>query len=274
MSNSGRGRGSTSRGGGSPVRGRGRGLGRGQNDEIAGGVNDLKLETWTTWNEFCKWFWKESNGNHLIKKLNASPHRKSDYVRREKLRPVVYCVVVNERDFPGTTEQKTKTKEAIKVEWKLCKVGFTHVDTTPGTNNRMETLMEEVCKKYNEKKEGRKAKASVLFKLPIGAVDTTPFFDTEKRIRLDVGWPIRKDLAKKLGLPCSTEWVLTTQGFINKIIEEIEKRRGTADPIDLFKDLKFCKQNPMPEPPPWAVMEFDQKDKTSAVVTDFTHLDD
>lgn len=245
------------RGGGSPDRGRGRGRGRGQNDEIAGGVNDLtleELETWTTWDEFCKWFWEGSNGNRLIKKLNTSQHRKSDYVRREKFRPVVYCVVLNEREFR---------------EWKLCKVGFTHVDTTPGTNNRMETLMEEVRKTYKEK-SGREAEASVVFVLPVGAVDTTLFFDTEKRIRMDVGWPIRKDLAKKLGLPCSTEWVLTTQVFIGKITEEIERRRGTADQIDLFKDLKFCKQNPMPVPPPWAVMEFDQQDERSAVVTDFT----
>ena len=84
--------------------------------------------------------------------------------------------------------------------------------------------------------------SSVLFVMSIGAVDVTKFSDTEKRIRNAIGWPIVKDLVNKLNLPCPTEWVLTTQQFINKITKEIDRRltsTGSTDLIDLFKELKF-----------------------------------
>lgn len=69
----------------------------------------------------------------------------------------------------------------------------------------MEQVQAEIKRKYESKSNDRKAEAAVLFVLPIGAVDVTTFSDTEKRIRNAVGWPIHKDVAKKLGLPCSTE---------------------------------------------------------------------
>ncbi|XP_078350235.1 uncharacterized protein LOC144635040 isoform X2 [Oculina patagonica] len=239
----------------SPNRGRGRGRGRGsgQPDESASGsgqTDEMPLDKWKTWDDFCDWFWVGSNGNDLIKKLNASKKR-VDFIRREKYRPVVYCIVLNDGQFPGKTKDETKTE----VQWKLCKVGFTQVDTATGTNNRMEDVRKKICSKYESKREGQKASPSVLFVLSIGAVDTTPYLQTEKRIREAVGWPIGKKLAKENGLPCSTEWVLTTQAFIEKIKESIDqkKKEGTADPIDLFKTLKYRDpkaQNPKP-PSEW-----------------------
>ena len=88
--------------------------------------------------------------------------------------------------------------------------------------------------------------ASVLFVLPIGAVDTSKFSDTEKRIRTNVGWPVRKDVAKELSLPCSTEWVLTTQKHIDSITtKKVDLlAEGTADLSDLFKGLKLKAKTP------------------------------
>jgi len=108
----------------------------------------------------------------------------------------------------------------------------------------MEQVKEKIEKKYKS--------ASVLFVLPIGAVDTTKFSDTEKRIRKKVGWPVHKDVAKKLSLPCSTEWVLTTQTHINLIKKEKEVPRD--DRIDLFKSLK-CLEFEADKTPSWVNVE-------------------
>lgn len=188
--------------------------------------------------EFVEWFWSGTNGNELIKELNGSDSHGDDYIRREKERPTIYGIVLNDGSFPG---------KVGKVQWKLCNVGFTHFNTATGTRNRMEQVKVEIERKYGSKREA--ATAAVLFVLPIGAVDVTTFSDTEKRIRHAVGLPIHKALAKKLCLPCSTEWVLTTQQFINGIdMRKKElKAEGRADLIDLFKDLKF-KDFPYREP--------------------------
>ena len=189
-----------------------------------------------------EWFWSGTNGNELIKELNCSESHGDDYIRREKERPTIYGIVLNDGSFPG---------KVGKVQWKLCNVGFTHVNTATGTMNRMEQVKVEIERKYDSKRKGRKAEAAVLFVLPIGAVDVTTFSDTEKRIRNAVGWPIRKDLAKKLGLPCSTKWVLTTQQFIDDINRRKKERKaeGRTDLINLFKDLKFKGFAPYREPP-------------------------
>lgn len=195
-----------------------------------------KTEWPKTREEFVKWFWFGVNGNELIKELNCSNVYGNDFIRREIERPTIYGIVLNDGSFP--------LKEG-GVQWRLCKVGFTHVSTAPGTQNRMEQVQAQIKGKY-ESRKGRKVGGSVLFVLPIGAVDVTTFSDTEKRIRNAVGWPIHKNLAKKLKLPCSTEWVLTTQQFINKIKGEIKRLKveSTTDCIDLFKDLKFRHKEP------------------------------
>lgn len=193
--------------------------------------------------DFLQWFWTGTNGNDLVKELNVSrPGNIDDYVRREKERPTIYCISLDDHKFP----RKDGT-------WNLCKVGFTHAGTVQGENNRMEQLQTKIKEKYLAT-TNRQAEAKALFVLPIGAVDITPHFGTEKRIREAVGWAIDKNLAKKYGLPCPTEWVLTTQAFIEKIKQEKAKLTGTADPIDLFKNLKFNHPDPLP---PW--ISFDDK---------------
>jgi len=209
------------------------------------GKGKIPISTVTGWpktrEEFVTWFWTGTNGNELIKELNRSKSHADDYIRREKERPTIYCIVLNDGSFPG--------KEG-KVQWKLCKVGFTHVSTAKGSQNRMEQVQAEIERKY-ESNGDRKAEAAVLFVMPIGAVDVSTFSDTEKRIRNAVGWPIHKGLAKKLGLPCSTEWVLTTQQFIDqiKVRKEKLKAKGNTDLIDLFKEFKFKGGGP-----PWATL--------------------
>jgi len=87
--------------------------------------------------EFVKRFWSPgSYGNDLIKYLNSKSS--TDYIRREKERPTIYGIVLNDDSIP--------CKEG-GVQWKLCKVGFTHVDTSTGTNNRMEQVKEKIEKK-------------------------------------------------------------------------------------------------------------------------------
>lgn len=226
----------------SPGRGRGRGReisperGISPGKGISPGRSNSLVSTRTEWpatrEEFMKWFWSGKNGNELIKELNCSTFRREGYIRREKERPTIYGIVLNDGYFPGREGN---------VQWKLCKVGFTHVSTVKGTLNRMEQVQAEIKRKYETKRKGRTAEAAVLFVLPIGAVDVTTFSDTEKRIRNAVGRPILPYVAKKLGLPCSTEWVLTTQQFIDEINKNKNdlKAKGSADLIDLFKNLKF-----------------------------------
>lgn len=224
------------------------------------GKNPVRAQEWpSTREEFVKWFWSGRNGNDLIKELNKSEFHGDDYIRREKERPTVYCIVLNDSTFPGKDGN---------VEWKLCNVGFTHYNNTArGTGNRMEQVQAEVERKYNDSKRGvRKARAAVLFRLPVGAVDTTTFSDTEKRIRNAVGLPLHKDVAKKLNLSCSRGWVLTTQQFIDMIKAKIKEPKGSADPIDLFKDLKF---NP-PKEPSWVKLDHVNGLPT---VTDLTEQD-
>lgn len=186
---------------------------------------------------FLEWFWKKSHGNDLVTKLNAYAQgkQKEDRIRREKESPVVYCVVLNDADFPFKDEKGK--------QWKLCKVGFTHRPIKRGQGNRMEVVENKIVTKYNNHNE-KEAEASTLFALRIGAVDITPFHDTEKRIREKIGKPVRKEKAKELGLPLSTEWVLTTQEYIDNITAMKDKKMkdvnesGKGDVIDIFKGMK------------------------------------
>ena len=101
----------------------------------------------------------------------------------------------------------------------------------------MKQLKGKIESKYGEKNK-RKPIASVLFVLAIGAVDTTEYKETEERIRKKVGRPVRKEVAKKYGLECSTEWVLTTQSHIDSVKDMIESYTGNGDEIDIFKNLR------------------------------------
>ncbi|KXJ24240.1 Pre-mRNA-splicing factor ATP-dependent RNA helicase PRP16 [Exaiptasia diaphana] len=191
--------------------------------------------------QFLEWFWTKSNGNSLIKKLNAYSvqNKLEDRIRREKESPTIYGLVLNDGDFPFKDGND---------QWKLCKVGFTHCTTKKGENNRMEQVKQKIKKTYQFKEpDDPDSRASVLFVLPIGAVDTTPFIGTEERIRMKVGKPVHKDVAKLNKLPYHTEWVLTTQKRIDDIIkkkdEKAEENKG-SDVIDIFKDFEDA-----PSPP-------------------------
>lgn len=206
---------------------------------MAGRLPDLMAELNFTMepDAFLEWFWKGTNGNDLIRELNSYAQKKDldDRIRREKDCPHVYAIVLN--NF-------TKARDE---EWKLVKVGFTHKSIKRNSNNRMEQLQKIIESKLN-KDSNRAAtaskpevKASVLFAVRIGSVDTTPFHDTEARIRGKVGIPIKTAKAKEHNLYAPTEWVLTTQSQIKEILKKLDDKKaesGSAeDLIDVFKDI-------------------------------------
>lgn len=207
---------------------------------MAGSLSDLmaKLNITMEPDVFLKWFWEGTNGNELIRELNsyAQKNELDDRIRREKYCPNVYAIVLN--NFPIAGDKK----------WKLVKVGFTHKSIKRNSNNRMEQLQKIIESKLNKDSNraatasNSEVKASVLFAVRIGSVDTTPFRDTEDRIRGKVGTPIKTAKAEEQNLHAPTEWVLTTQSHIDEILERLDTKKaesGSAeDLIDVFKVLK------------------------------------
>ena len=218
--------------------------------------------------KFPKWFWTGTNGNNLIRVLNFYAHEKKigdDRIRREKQYPCVYALALN--NFPITEGRN----------WKLVKVGFTHKSTKKASNNRMEQLTREIESKLNPEATASESAVTVatLFAPRIGSVDTTPFHETENRIRRKVGTPITKKKAKELNLPVPTEWVLTTQEHIKKIkdgIKEIKKflqeknedlrkgEVGITDVPDLIDVFLSKRSLPTPPPPPTEFQNWIQKE--------------
>lgn len=207
---------------------------------MARGLSDLMAELNITMkpDAFLEWFWEGTNGNELIRELNSYAQKKGldDRIRREKDCPNVYAIVLN--NFSMARDK----------EWKLVKVGFTHKSIKRNSNNRMEQLQKIIESKLN-KDSNRAAtaskpevKASVLFAVRIGSVDTTPFHETEARIRGKVGTPIKTAKAKERNLHAPTEWVLTTQSQIDEILEKLDAKKaesGSAeDLIDVFVDIE------------------------------------
>lgn len=204
---------------------------------------------------FPEWFWTKSNGNNLIRVLNFYALEKKigdDRIRREKEYPCVYALALNNFPMPEGSD------------WKLVKVGFTHKSTKKDSNNRMEQLTREIESNLNQGATASNPPVTVatLFALRIGSVDTTPFHETENRIRRKVGTPITKERAKELNLPVPTEWVLTTQSHIEKMkdaINEVKKstteedeklKKGEVD-ITAVPDLidVFLSKRSLPAPP-------------------------
>ena len=204
---------------------------------------------------FPEWFWTKSNGNNLIRVLNFYALEKKigdDRIRREKEYPCVYALALNNFPMPEGRD------------WKLVKVGFTHKSTKKDSNNRMEQLTREIESNLNQGATASNPPVTVatLFALRIGSVDTTPFHETENRIRRKVGTPIKKERAKELNLPVPTEWVLTTQSHIEKMkdaINEVKKstteedeklKKGEVD-ITAVPDLidVFLSKRSLPAPP-------------------------
>ena len=104
--------------------------------------------------KFCTWFWKDINGNKLIKALNSN-NRKS---RGSKIRRLhewwlnLYCVV-SENDHCR--------------EWKYCKVGITEKKTKTGVSNRMETVRKKIMKTSNTRQNlGHFKNTGIVFVLP------------------------------------------------------------------------------------------------------------
>eukprot|EP00040_Diaphanoeca_grandis_P005234 m.31924 g.31924 ORF g.31924 m.31924 type:complete len:282 (-) comp16552_c0_seq1:187-1032(-) len=199
-------------------------------------------EAWPSkFDGFLKWFkathkdQTTTNGNMLIKYLNkagvfpvkgANPER----LRRELNCPTIYCIQL---DCADGDVVKTKCSGPWPAEWVLCKVGFTHGGPiTSNGDDSKKTRMDTVASQIE--RSGGQRKSTQIFALIIGAIDTTPFAETEKRIREKVGLPINGKVAKSLDLPNHTEWVLTHNNRLDLV------RFGAALDLDLdiFKPLK------------------------------------
>ena len=202
---------------------------------------------------FCNWFWDGRNGNKLIEALNSNNSNSagSRIRRRNKWWPHIYCVVLNDKYIPGKGDNR--------VEWKYCKVGITEVDTTTGTGNRMEMVVKEIKRKTKSKtvvsgnitgqakkniEDNKEPNVSILFVLPVEAIDPRPNDEIEKDVREKIGWPVDKELARRIGLPFVTEWVMTTQPHIDKIKSAIVKRKSRRGYVlDTGLVLEFNKQD-------------------------------
>ena len=91
---------------------------------------------------------------------------------------------------------------------------------------------------------------SVLFVLRKYANDTRSHRKFEKCLRRNIGKPVDKNYAKEIELPTPTERVLTTQSYIEELIEhknETLKREKHIDARILktcnFQKFKMTKQN-------------------------------
>ena len=156
---------------------------------------------------FCDWFWSGSNGNNLIHALNGS-NRNSAGSKIRRLCgwwPYIYCIVINDDTNPGPGLMNT-------VQWKYCKVGITEQDTKTGAHNRMETVIQDI-----KRKVGLEISASVIFVLPVCAIDSRKNGEIEQGVREHIGWKVNKDFAKCINLPVPTEWVITTQPYLGLV---------------------------------------------------------
>ena len=174
-----------------------------------------------TKDEFCTWFWKNEieNGKNLIGALNSSSKRIDCKIRMldEKNYPHIYCIVSNNDNSPG----KFKVTDKRIIQWKYCKVGITEKDTTTDKKNRMETVEKSIIRATDED-------ASIIFVQQVKDTDSTKNNEIEEDVRRHIGWPVHKDLAKEINLPFPTEWVITTQSYIN-IIKKMIKMQDVHD---------------------------------------------
>ncbi|CAC5383402.1 unnamed protein product [Mytilus coruscus] len=178
-----------------------------------------------TWDKLYEVMLNPSVGNRFVNEVNKLALKKgyinSDIFMKVNINSVekVYGVVLNEIKIPTP---------AIGNEWKLVKVGMTGKPTKKGTNNRMEQLMSAI-----------RAESSVLFRLPKGFYDTSSnIFEVEKRVRDNMGFSVNKEVIKKMNLPCSTEWILTTQTDINVLKRKINEKKDGGEWVttQIFKD--------------------------------------
>ena len=173
---------------------------------------------------FLKWFWQGQNGNNLINFLNKHKHpMHKDKLRREKWSPFAYGLVLNGDIYNGPSPGNTNFNK----KFKLVKIGFTQCSTASDENNRMEQIIKKIKKKFKEVND-----VAVIFVLMKNAIDTSSHHEFEERLRLNFGIPVEKNYAKSLELPVPTEWVLTTQEYIEKLKKYIKEQLEEKKSID------------------------------------------
>ena len=175
--------------------------------------------------EFVKWFWSGNNGNTLIKHLNSDKSRE-EIVRREKYSPYAYGIVLNVNLFG----------DKFKEDLKFVKIGFTQQDTSSSCKNQITDVQRDI-----EKDEVKyKYKTAVLFVIMKNPADTSTHSEFETNFRKRWGMPVSSYFAESCNLPFCTEWVLTTQSFIDFMMRVIKKaeEEGRVD-TSIFKDIKF-----------------------------------
>ena len=172
--------------------------------------------------DFKKWFWYGQNGNTLIKYLNSDKGRQ-EIVRREKNSPYAYGIVLNVNFFGDQFN-------ALK----LVKIGFTQQGTSSDCQNRMT----QVCREIERLCPHLQGKTAVLFVIMKNPVDTSTHSEFETNFRKRWGMPVSNEFAQRCNLPFHTEWVLTTQGFIDYTLQFIEAaNRGGRIDASIFEGM-------------------------------------
>ena len=157
---------------------------------------------------FLEWFWQGTHGNNLIRFLNTHPWE--DKIRRERFSPFAYGLIFN-----GPISDTAENASQFNSKFRLMKVGFTQSSTVSNENNRMEQIIRDFRNHRNVNADN----ISVLFVLMKSATDTTSHRDFERNIINKLGIPIKNSVARNLNLPVPTEWVLTTQAYVNLLIQ-------------------------------------------------------
>ena len=160
-------------------------------------------------------------------------------VRHVKYPPYFYGVILNEYVIKDPT--LTDVEKKFNLKYKLLKVGFTQQETGSTKNTRMKAVREDI--------ERRGWKSSVLFVLKKPVIDNTKNKESEDEFRKTWGFPVSKTFAEEYDLPVKTEWVLTTQAFVDRIIAHKNKIKKSNRKMyaDDLKELAFDKAKGGPE---------------------------
>ena len=171
--------------------------------------------------DFKNWFWFHENGNTLIKHLNSDKGRQ-EIVRREKNSPHAYGIVLN----VNLPFDQFNTLRFVKI-------GFTQQGTSSDCHNRMTQVRNEIVRRRGDP-------GSVLFVIMKNPVDTSTHSQFEMNFRKKWGMPVSNEFAQYHNLPFPTEWVLTTQSFIDRMRKVIKQAtQGGRIDASIFKDIRF-----------------------------------
>ena len=160
----------------------------------------------------------------MVDLLNENRSGNEDKIRKEKYSPRIYFIVIN-YDYH---------EDGSQCIWKFVKVGFTHgnaTDSEEHPDTRLDQVKSEILSRLQKGSKSKYwtdpknlNKVSVLMKPCIKAIDTGNYFEIEKRCRRYFGIKVEHKYEEngeilKLPLPVYTEWVITTQDFITKIMK-------------------------------------------------------